>query len=352
MYKNNLLNRKNKKQLVHELNAEPFVRITCSFYKYIKLNNLDLIRNELYTKFKEIELLGRIYIADEGINAQISVPELKWNRFKEILESFSQFKDLEIKKAVINSKFSFIKLTIKIKNKLVADGLNNNLMNSSKTGTYLTASEFNKAMDNPKSIVVDIRNYYESEVGHFNDAICPDAENFRDLLPLVRDMLQNKKDHKLLLYCTGGIRCEKASTFLINDDFKDVNQLQGGIISYYHQVKEKKLECKFKGKNFVFDSRMGENITNDIISNCHQCNTPSNRHTNCNNQACHILFIQCNKCNVKLSNCCSNECQKIAAKSLEEQKILRKTPEKAAPLRQYQRGTKPRLKDLIRKRSN
>ena len=204
-------------------------------------------------------------------------------------------------------------------------------------------------MDDPKSIVVDMRNYYESEVGHFNDAICPDADTFKDILPLVKKILNAK--NKLLLYCTGGIRCEKASAFLKYHNFEDINQLEGGIISYIHQVKTKNLECKFKGKNFVFDSRMGENITDDIISKCHQCEAPSNRHTNCNNQACHILFIQCEECDISFNNCCSKECSEIAAKPLDEQKILRKEPAKAAPLRQYQNNTKPRLQDLINKRS-
>ena len=136
-------------------------------------------------------------------------------------------------------------------------------------------------------------------------------------------MLNNQKKNKLLLYCTGGIRCEKASAYLKFHNFKDVNQLKGGIISYAQQVKEKNLECKFKGKNFVFDSRMGENITEDIISICHQCDAPSNRHTNCNNQACHILFIQCKKCADKFNGCCSIECNKIASLPLEKQRIIR-----------------------------
>jgi UPF0176 protein len=191
-----------------------------------------------------------------------------------------------------------------------------------------------------------MRNYYESEVGQFNDAILPDATTFKETLPLVKEMLSNKKKNKILLYCTGGIRCEKASAYLKYYNFEDVNQLKGGIISYSHQIKEENLECKFIGKNFVFDSRMGEKITDDIISECHQCDAPSNRHTNCSNQACHILFIQCEQCNIKFKNCCSEECAKIAAQPLKEQRVLRKNPLKAAPLRKYQKSTKPRLKDL------
>ena len=349
MLKNNLFNRKNKYQLIHSLDKEQFERTTCSFYRYIKIDDLINIRNQLYTKLIELHCLGRIYIAREGINAQVSVPTPNWDAFIEILDSFTDFNNMHIKPAVAHSKYSFIKLIVKVKKQIVADGLDDNLLVPLAAENYLSATEFNEAMDDPKSIVVDMRNYYESEVGHFNDAICPDADTFKDILPLVKKIFNAK--NKLLLYCTGGIRCEKASAYLKSHNFEDVYQLEGGIISYFHQVKEKNLECKFKGKNFVFDARMGENITDDIISKCHQCEAPSNRHTNCNNQACHILFIQCEKCDISFNNCCSKECSEIAAKPLEEQKILRKEPTKAAPLRKFQNGTKPRLQDLINQRS-
>ena len=349
MLKNNLFNRKNKYQLIHSLDKEQFERTTCSFYRYIKIDDLINIRNQLYTKLIELHCLGRIYIAREGINAQVSVPTPNWDAFIYILDSFTEFNNMHIKPAVTHSKYSFIKLIVKVKKQIVADGLDDNLLVPLEAENYLSAAEFNEAMDDPKSIVVDMRNYYESEVGHFNDAICPDADTFKDILPLVKKIFNAK--NKLLLYCTGGIRCEKASAYLKSHNFEDVYQLEGGIISYFHQVKEKNLECKFKGKNFVFDARMGENITDDIISKCHQCEAPSNRHTNCNNQACHILFIQCEECDICFNNCCSKECSEIAAKPLDEQKILRKEPAKAAPLRKYQNGTKPRLQDLINKRS-
>ena len=349
MLKNNLLNRRNKEQLILALDSEQFERQTCSFYRYIKINDLNNFRNQLYTRLNAINILGRIYIATEGINVQVSVPTSNWDKFVDIIESFTEFRNMQIKPAVLHSNKSFIKLIVRVKNKIVADGLEDELIISSDAGNYLSAAEFNDGMDDPDSIVVDMRNYYESEIGHFDNAICPDAATFKEILPLVKDMLNNKKNNKLLLYCTGGIRCEKASAYLKIHNFEDVNQLQGGIISYSHQVKKESLECKFKGKNFVFDSRMGENITDHIISKCHQCEEPSNRHTNCNNQACHILFIQCEQCKATFNNCCSEVCSDIAALPLDEQKILRKDPTKAAPLRQYQKNTKPRLEDLIYK---
>ncbi len=351
MLKNNLLNRRNKEQLIDSLDSEQFERTTYSFYRYINIKDLNKVRYQLYSRLNELNILGRIYIAREGINAQVSVPNHNWDKFVTIIESFTEFNNMQIKSAIENSNFSFIKLIVRVKNKIVADGLKDDLLISSNLAKHLSAAEFNEAMDDPNSVVVDMRNYYESEVGHFDNAICPNSETFKDLLPLVKEMLNSQKKNKLLLYCTGGIRCEKASAYLKFHNFQDVNQLQGGIISYAKEVKEKNLECKFKGKNFVFDARMGENITDDIISKCHQCEAPSNRHTNCKNQACHILFIQCEQCDISFNNCCSKECSEIAAKPLDEQRVLRKDLTKAAPLRKYQNGTKPRLKDLIDKRS-
>ena len=346
--KNNLLNRKNKKQLIEDIKLEKYERITCSFYKYIKINKTLDIRNKLFVSFKKLDILGRIYIAHEGINAQLSIPTDNYNKLIDTLNNFTEFKNIEIKKSISNSNFSFIKLIIKEKNKIVADGLNTKDIVDNYKGNYLSAKEFNDAMNDPNAIIVDIRNYYESEIGHFENALCPDSENHRELLPKVKEMLKGKENKKLLLYCTGGIRCEKASAYLSKNNFKNISQLKGGIISYAQQIKKEKLECKFKGKNFVFDSRMGEKITEDIISSCHQCDKPANTHVNCNNQACHILFIQCIKCNEKLKGCCSKECLKITNKSLEEQKKLRKNPNITAPLRKFKKGSKPKLKDLLK----
>ena len=238
-------------------------------------------------------------------------------------------------------------LIIRIKKLLVADGLSKNEYDMKKVGNHLSPKEFNEAINDPESIIVDMRNYYESEVGHFENAICPDTPTFRETLPVIKEQLTGNKNNKLLLYCTGGIRCEKASAYLIHHGFKDVNQLEGGIIEYAHEIKNKKIKSKFIGKNYVFDDRMNEPITEDIISHCHQCDMPSSNHTNCKNQACHILFIQCNECTLKYSHCCSTECNNIINLSLDEQRNIRKTPRLAAPLKHFQKNVKPKLKDLI-----
>lgn len=126
------------------------------------------------------------------------------------------------------------------------------------------------------------------------------------------------------MYCTGGIRCEKASAYYKHQGFKNVYQLEGGIINYAKQIKEEGLESKFIGKNFVFDNRLGERITDDIISQCHQCGKPCDNHTNCMNDGCHLLFIQCDECKNAMENCCSSECLDVVRLPLVEQVKLRK----------------------------
>ncbi len=298
-----------RETLKKRLESETFKRITLSFYRYVKIDYPEKLRNELYIKLNSLNCLGRIYLANEGINAQMSIPENNLEEFRNYLYSFSQFKDIHIKTAIEDNNKSFLKLIIRVKKFIVADGLSPDSYDINNVGKHLNAREFNEALEKPDTIVVDMRNRYESEIGHFENAICPDANKFKHVLPLVAELLKGKEDKKILLYCTGGIRCEKASAYLKHLGFKDVNQLYGGIIEYVKQVKNEGLENKFKGKNFVFDERMGERISDEIISKCHQCGKPCDNQTNCKNDACHRLFIQCEECSKKYEECCSDECK-------------------------------------------
>ena len=187
------------------------------------------------------------------------------------------------------------------------------------------AEQFNELIEDPDVVLVDMRNHYESEIGHFKNAITPDVDTFRDSLDIIEnDLAEHKEDKKLVMYCTGGIRCEKASAYYKHKGFKNVYQLEGGIIEYTRQVKSQNLENKFLGKNFVFDHRRGERISDDVIANCHQCGKPCDTHVNCANEACHLLFIQCEECAEAMNGCCSNECAEVHALPYEEQKALRK----------------------------
>lgn len=285
-------------------------RVTISFYKYFHLDDPQQFRDELYIKFYEIDVFGRVYIASEGINGQISVPESKKNTFKEILyNAHPQLNGIRLNEALDNDGKSFWVLRMKVRKKIVADGIDDQTFDPSKTGKYLTAKEFNKLSDQADTIVVDMRNSYEYEVGHFNNAIEIPSVTFRDQLPMAVDMLQNHKDKNIIMYCTGGIRCEKASAYMLHNGFKNVYHVEGGIIEYVRKAREESLPVKFIGKNFVFDERLGERVTDDVIAKCYQCGEPSDRHTNCANQECHDLIIQCERCAKEYNGCCTQECK-------------------------------------------
>ena len=318
----NTLSAEERARLIDEAGKE---RLTLSFYAYAKIENPKKFRDDLFIAWNALDALGRIYVAHEGINAQMSVPADNFEAFRDTLETYDFMKGIRLNVAVEQDNHSFLKLTIKVRHKIVADGLNDETFDVTNKGIHLKAQEFNDLLANPDTIVVDFRNHYESEVGHFQGAITPDVENFRESLPIINQQLQDyKEDKNLLMYCTGGIRCEKASAYFKHQGFKNVYQLEGGIIEYARQVKDEGVESKFVGKNFVFDHRLGERITDDIIAQCHQCGKPCDNHTNCANDACHLLFIQCDDCKAAMENCCSTECLETIHLPLETQLELRK----------------------------
>ena len=318
----NTLSAKERALLIEQTGKQ---RLTLSFYAYAKIGNPALFRNYLFVEWNELDVLGRIYIAHEGINAQLSVPADNFNKFKDHLDSIPFLKGVRLNIAVEQDNKSFLKLKIKVRDKIVADGLNDKTFDVTNKGIHLGAKEFNELLQDPNTICVDMRNHYESEIGHFQGAITPDVDTFRDSLDIIEeDLKEHKEDKNLLMYCTGGIRCEKASAYYKHKGFKNVYQLEGGIIEYVRQVKTDKLQNKFVGKNFVFDHRRGERISDEIIANCHQCGNACDTHVNCENEACHLLFIQCDTCKEKMDGCCSKECKYIYNLPYEEQKALRK----------------------------
>lgn len=306
-----LANKTDRRILKENLHKETFKRRTISFYKYFDIENPQVFRDELFRQWNELNCFGRIYVAREGINAQMSVPEHNLDIFLNSLYTIPALDQLPIKYAIEDDGKSFYKLTIKVRPKIVADGLEHGTYDLSQVGRHLSALEFHNALDEPETVVVDMRNHYESEIGHFKNAYCPDVDTFREEIQLVVDRFKDEKDKKFLLYCTGGIRCEKASAYLIHNGFSNVSQLHGGIIEYAQQIKKLGIESKFYGKNFVFDERLGESVDGQIISRCHQCGKPADTHTNCANNDCHLLFIQCEECRQKYDGCCSEECKTI-----------------------------------------
>ena len=300
-------------------------RITISFYQYHKIENPQLFRDKLFLEWQTLDVLGRTYVSYEGINAQISVPSENFLELKNQLDTISFLNNIRLNVAIEQHNKSFLKLKIKVRNKIVADGLNDDTFDVTNKGIHLNAKEFNQMLEDPNTICVDMRNHYESEIGHFDGAITPDVDTFRDSLDIIEeDLKENKENKNLLMYCTGGIRCEKASAYYKHKGFKNVFQLEGGIIEYTRQVKSEHLENKFLGKNFVFDHRRAEKISEHVVANCHQCGSPCDVHVNCANEACHLLFIQCKDCSEKMETTCSAECLEIIQLPYEEQKKLRK----------------------------
>lgn len=319
-----LHNKIDSRLLKEKMRSASEQRTTVSFYKYHQIADPVAFRDELYKHFEGLNVLGRVYVASEGINAQISVLSENFESFRNYLYSISFLNGVRLNTAVEDTGKSFFKLKILVRKKIVADGLNDSSFDVTDSGVHVDAAEFNALASDPDTILVDMRNHYESEVGHFINAIRPDVDTFREELQVVEDLMKHQKDRKLLMYCTGGIRCEKASAWMKHLGFRNVFQLEGGIIKYAQDVKLMGLENRFIGKNFVFDERLGERITNDIIAVCHQCGKPCDDHTNCKNDGCHLLFIQCIECGGKYKGCCSEVCVETVSLPAEKQKELRK----------------------------
>ncbi|MBS1600498.1 MAG: rhodanese-related sulfurtransferase [Bacteroidetes bacterium] len=319
-----LHNRVSQKELKEKLYQETESRTTISFYRYFSIEDPKKFRDQLYQSLDALRVFGRIYIAHEGINAQASVPNSQFEAFKNYLNSISGLQDIRLNIAVADDGKSFWVLKIKVRDKIVADGISDPSFDMRNRGRYVNAEEFNKLTEDPSTIVIDMRNHYEYEVGHFDKAIEIPSDTFREQLPMAVDMMQENKDKNIIMYCTGGIRCEKASAFMLHHGYKNVFHLEGGIIHYANTVKEKELPNKFKGKNFVFDDRLGERVTEEILAHCHQCGKPADTHTNCKNDGCHLLFIQCEECAKKYDGCCSVECQQMYNMPEAERKELRK----------------------------
>jgi UPF0176 protein len=310
--------------------ADPRPYTTISFYKYHQILDPRQFRDQLYIAWTSLEVVGRTYIAEEGINAQIALPSENFIAFKEKLDSIDFLKGIRLNVAVEENHKSFYKLDLKLRPKIVADGIDDPTFNPGNTGKYLDAEAWNKMMEEPGTVLIDMRNHYESEVGRFENARCPDVDTFKEELQEVIEEFDHDRDQKILMYCTGGIRCEKASAWMKHNGFNEVYHLEGGIINYANQIRKKEIPSKFHGVNFVFDQRLHERITNEVISNCHQCGNPADIHVNCANTACHLLFIQCPECAIKYDGACSPECQQIVHLPMEEQIKLRKgkTPPK------------------------
>ena len=322
-----------------------FFYVRLFYYIYTVINNKMKVQNT----FKYYQDPGHGWIAVKvelleqlGINGQISVASENLSLLRHALDTIVFLEGCRLNVAIEDDGKSFLKLKVKVREKIVADGLTDFEFDGTGGGVHLDAKDWNALAKSEDAIIIDMRNHYETEVGRFEKAVLPDADTFRELLPMVENEFGDAKDRTVMMYCTGGIRCEKASAYLKAKGFSKVHQLNGGIIEYARQVREQGLDNRFKGKNFVFDERLGERISDDVIAHCHQCGAPCDDHTNCKNKGRNLLFIQCSACADKMQGCCCTECVTVYNMSEDEQRAYRKKQREAGV--RYQKGRiRPRL---------
>ncbi|CAI2165903.1 12444_t:CDS:2 [Funneliformis geosporum] len=284
---------------------------TFSFYSF-NWNlqaSLQELRENMLSRLEEMGIVGRIYIASEGINAQVSCPIEKLEELRKYCDEVLNLNDVVFNFSTYHVK-AFRKLHVKARNKIVADGLESGLYDLSKQPYYLAPEEWHKALSNAKEppLLIDMRNHYERQIGYFVNSVRPDVDTFRDSIKAMNEICEGKQNEEIYMYCTGGIRCSKAGSILLSKGFKSVKMLKGGITAYGRFVKDNpSVTSLYKGRNFTFDKRLGEPITNDIISQCHTCGKPCDTHTNCRNKTCNLLFIQCEECKIRLQRTCGTE---------------------------------------------
>ncbi|VFP81520.1 rhodanese-related sulfurtransferase [Buchnera aphidicola] len=286
-------------------------RVVLSFYKYFFILNPKKLLFFLKLNLENKNILGRIYISKEGINGTISIPSNKYKYIKHFFKRIhSKTRRMYINYTIENKKMAFWNLKIKIKKQIVSSEIKNFYFSRNKIGIYLNAFLVNKYFFNKNFIFVDMRNSYEYEIGRFYNSLTVPSRTFREQLEKLPKFLELYKNKKIVLYCTGGVRCEKATALLKNKGFSKIYHIYGGILSYIKQVKKYNLPNYFQGKIFVFDNRLSEKITNDVFSQCINCKEYTDRiHINCLNNFCHRLFIQCKVCSVKLNSCCCLNCK-------------------------------------------
>lgn len=252
--------------------------------------------------------MGRIIVADEGLNGTVSGTYESCKTYMETLHADARFARIDFKVDEVADP-SFIKMHCRYKSEIVHSGLRDpGIINpQEKTGIHLEADEFMSMKDNEDVVILDVRSDYEHSIGRFKNAVTLDIENFRDF-PAKINELAKYKDKKIITYCTGGIKCEKASALLLHEGFENVYQLHGGIIKYGKEAGGK----DFEGKCYVFDNRVAVDINSVnpvVISTCRNCGGHTTKMINCANPECNEHFTQCDACGEKLEGACSTVCQ-------------------------------------------
>lgn len=280
------------------------------YYKYVNIPNYEQFAADHLQYCKELGVKGRILVAEEGINGTVSGTIAQTEKYMQDMHNHPLFKDMVFKIDEAEGH-AFKKIFVRPKKELVTFRLDKNLDPNQIGGKRLSPAEFYEMLQKEDVIVLDGRNNYEYDIGHFRNAIRPDVESFREFPEWIRNNLAQHKDKPIITYCTGGIRCEKLTAFMIEEGFQDVSQLDGGIVTY---GKDPQVQGRlFDGKCYVFDERISVRINNTpedvVIGRCHHCGKPEDRYINCANDFCHLQHICCEECEELHHGFCSKECE-------------------------------------------
>lgn len=272
------------------------------FYKFAQVENPESWSANHLDFCKKLGIKGRILVATEGLNGSVSGTKKQIEQYKEELRKDALFSDIQFKEER-GTHHPFNRMIVKVKNEIIRM---DKQLDMTKTGKYLTPKEFLEVYDDKDTIILDTRNVYESRVGKFKGAVTADTTNFREFPDFVKK-LEDKKDKKIVMYCTGGIRCEKASAYMIEQGFKDVSQLHGGIITFCQEFPN----TVWEGSCFVFDKRMTSRIDQNAkpITSCMHCNKPCDLCGDCPNPTCNKWTCICPECDVEMHSCCSSACK-------------------------------------------
>ena len=281
---------------------------TLLYYCYSRIEDAEQFASDHLQFCKSLNLVGRIIVADEGLNGTVSGATESCKMYMDTLHADPRFSKIDFKIDNVEEP-SFIKMHCRYKSEIVHSGLRDpGIINpEKKTGIHLEPADFVKMKDDQDVVIVDVRSNYEHSIGRFKNAVTFDIENFRDFPAMINELAQYK-DKKIVTYCTGGIKCEKASALLLHEGFENVYQLHGGIIKYGKEAGGE----DFEGKCYVFDNRVAVDVNTVnpvVISTCRNCGANTTKMINCANPECNEHFTQCDACGEKLDGACSALCQ-------------------------------------------
>jgi len=288
------------------------------FYKYVDIENPIQIQAWQKALCAKLGLTGRIILATEGINGTVGGTDEAAQAYVDAMNAHPLFGGIDFKTAPGGSQ-AFPRMRISVKREIVHLGIDPKALTADQGSQHLTPEQVHELLSNPPAdlVVLDGRNNYEAAIGKFENAIAPDIRYFRQFPEYIDQNVDQFKDKTVFMYCTGGIRCERASAYLETKKVaKKIYQLEGGI----HRYVEKFPQGFFRGKNYVFDSRITVKVNDDVLSSCLNCTTPSDEYFNCLNALCNKHFTSCPSCLNAYNGTCSQRCQTLLAQKATTQR--------------------------------